>query len=195
MVDFLKKVGTDRFQEIDLEIAHTRLVNFGVIEKYKDRMVPIVDGWYYNTQSNTGVKFLQIDSIITKLGIDAKVEIGSDFIPDDTKKPTGTKRNNKLIVKFPDGEYIAEMSPQETFLQCIFKIGVDELKRKNVEWAGKPLISSYKQYNSQIQVGVNSWVYVPSNIKDKVKILRVTGAMLHLKLEVSTLFDTRRPKF
>ena len=186
MVDALREIGEDRFPDIDLMLGETRLVTRDRHNKYEKYMVEIGNGWYLNCQSDTRQKCMQLQAISKKLGMNFKVELG-DFDTDDVSAKKGFKRNNRLMVKFPDGEYVAEVSPQDTFLQCVFKIGVDALKRKQLEWAGKPLISSFQQYNNQVQVGVGQWLYVPGTIRDKVKMLKVIGAVLHLKLEVTMI--------
>ena len=41
--------------------------------------------------------------------------------------------------------------------------------------------------NSQIQVGANRWIIVPNTTRDKAKLLRVIGAMLHVNMEINTI--------
>ncbi len=187
MLDALREIGVERFPEITLEIGGTRPISQEVPPKYRDYMEPIVDGWYLNCQSDTAPKCLQLKAIATQLGIDMKAEIG-DFETDCVRAAIPKKtRDSRLMVKFPDGEYVAEISPTDAFSQTVFKIGIKELKKKNIQWAGKPFISSFQQFKNQVQVDTNAWMIVPGATKDKAKMLTVIGAMMHIKLDVMIL--------
>ena len=59
--------------------------------------------------------------------------------------------------------------------------------RKEVKWNGCQLITTSKTDNNQIQINENRWIVVPRLNKDKVKLLRVIGAILHLKINVTLI--------
>ena len=113
--------------------------------------------------------------------------MGTDFITSDAKVVKQKKKNIKLLVKFPDGEYVGGENPIDTFIDTIWKIGVEEVKRRGMEYCGKPLITTVKQYNGQIQVGENRWLTIPPQTKDKAKMLVVINAVMRLNLEVSII--------
>ena len=91
------------------------------------------------------------------------------------------------MVKFPDGEYVANDSALDTYLETIWKLGIDDIMRKHLTWGGKDLITTSQVANGQIQVGERRWVMVPNITKDKAKLLRVVAAMLHIKLEITII--------
>ena len=41
-------------------------------------------------------------------------------------------------------------------------------------------------YN-QVQIDSNRWIIVPNTTKEKVRLLRVIGAMLHVKMDISVI--------
>ncbi len=187
-IEALVTIGSQNFEKITTENCRLPLLSREIYPRYKDWMKPVCDGWYVNTQSDTGQKYMQLNSIKTQLGIDMEVEIGTDFITSDVKvEQKKMKRDTKLLVKFPDGEYIGCPNPIDTLLETIWKIGVEEIRRKGIEFSGKPVITYSKQYNGQVQVGENLWLTVPNQTKDKYKMLLIIKAMMRLNMEVSMI--------
>lgn len=188
MIDSLIEIGPDRFQEIHLVMCHLPLLSLEVYPKYKEWMKPVCNGWYLNTQSNTDTKYLQLRAISEALDLGLEIELSSDLEPTESgKKEKGTKSKDKLLVKFPDNEYIANDSSLDTFLQTIWKLGIDDIARRNIFWAGRPLVSAFKTNNTQVQVGLNRWVTVPTTTKDRYKLLRVISMHLHINLEITII--------
>ena len=134
LIAALCEIGADRFPEINLELCHLPLLSQEIYPRYKEWMKPVCDGWYINAQSDTDQKYLQLRSINDSLALGLNVEVGYDFeTTKKTDKKSGTKSKDKLLVKFPDGEYIANQNTTDTFLECLWKLGIDEIKRKGVE--------------------------------------------------------------
>ena len=187
-IEVLVEIGSENFDKITIENCHFPLLSKEIYPKFKDWMKPVCDGWYANMQSDTRQKYMQLMSIKNQLGIDIVVEMGTDFITSDAKIIQKTKKkDSKLLVKFPDGESICGENTIDTYIDTIRKIGVDELKRRGIEYSGKPLITVTKQYNGQVQVGENRWLTIPPLTKDKVKILRVISSTMRLNLEVNII--------
>ena len=90
-------------------------------------------------------------------------------------------------MRFPDGEYVANGSALDTYLETIWKLGVDDIMRKHLSWGGKDLITTQQVANAQVQVGERRWVMVPNMTKDKAKVLRVVSAMLRINIEVTLI--------
>lgn len=188
MIATLQELGTDVISKVKLEMCHLPLVSKEIYPKYKEWIKPICDGWYINMQSNSDTKFLQLKAINNQLALGLTIEIGEDF--EACKNPNReihTKSNNKLLVKFSNRKYIANDSTLDTFLEVIWELGIDKIKQKELSWGGKPLVSTSKMFNNQVQVGCNRWITVPGPTKDKVKLLRVIGAMLKIKMEVTII--------
>ncbi len=193
MVDVLRHIGVERFPMIDLTVSDTRLVTRDVPEKYKEWNEHIADGWYLITQSVTEQKYMQLKAINTKLDLGMKVEIGEDFEttdePPTTVQKRSSKKDNLLAVQFPDGTIVRGHSVRNTFELCAKRMGLDAIKRKNILWAGRPVITSSQQYRNQERVDSNTWLYIPATQNDCTKLLRVMGAMLRQNIKVGTTFD------
>lgn len=188
MIAVLKYIGADYFPKITLEVCHLPILSKTIYPKYAKYMKPVCDGWYVNTQSDTTSKYMQLCSVNQELGLGLKIEIGEDLPtqedPDRVKK---TRVKDKLLVRFPDGEYFANSNSTDTFLEVVWQLGIDEIKRKGLQWGDKPLITHTKLYNGQIQVGEDRWIFVPGTTQKKVKLLRVISAMLRIKLDISVI--------
>lgn len=187
-IDALIAIGSENFPKITTENCHLPLLSKEIYPNYADYMKPVCDGWYVNAQSDTGQKYMQLVSIQRQLGIAMEVEIGTDFITSDAKvAQKSKKKDDKLLVKFPNGEYAAGENPIDTLIEAIWQIGPEKIKRKELEFKGKPVITLSKQFNGQVQVGENFWLTVPSQTKDKYMMLRSINAMMKLGLEVSLI--------
>ena len=188
MLAVLQELGEDVISKIELELCHLPIVSKERYPKYRKWMKPICDGWYINTQSNSDSKFLELKSINDQLSLNLKLELGADLDAEDKPdKEKRTKSKDKLLVKFPDGQYFANNSTLDTFLEVVWEIGMDNIKRKDLSWGGNPLITTSKMFNNQVQVDSQRWIIVPNSTRDKIKLLRVIGAMLHINMEISTI--------
>ena len=188
MVAVLQELGEDVISKNELELCHLPIVSKEIYPKYRKWMKPICDGWYINTQSNSDSKFLELKSINDQLSLNLKLELGADLDAEDKPdKEKRTKSKDKLLVKFPDGQYFANNSTLDTFLEVVWEIGIDNIKRKDLSWGGNPLITTSKMFNNQVQVDSQRWIIVPNSTRDKIKLLRVIGAMLHINMEISTI--------
>lgn len=188
MINVLTEIGSDKFPAINLELCHLPLLSKEIYPQYKEWMKPVCDGWYLNAQSNSDSKYLQLRSISEQFSLGLNIELGTDF--ETEKKPIKEKKSrtkDKLLVKFPDGEYVGNDSAMETFLEVVWKLGIDDIMRKNLTWGSNSLITTSKVINSQVQVGENRWIIVPGTTKDKVKLLRVIMALLHTNLEITII--------
>lgn len=131
---------------------------------------------------------MQLHSIKEQLELQMEVEMGTDFITSDAKVIQKTKkRDNKLLVKFPDGEYVAGENPINTLLDAIWKIGPEIIRRKELMFKDKLIVTYSKKYNGQVQVGQDLWLTVPNMTNDKYKMLRVISSSLRLNLEISII--------
>ena len=188
MIDALVAIGSENFPKITTENCHLPLLSKEIYPKYKDWMKPVCDGWYINAQSDTGQKYMQLTSIKSQLGIAMEVEMGTGFITSDAKVvQKSKKKDDKLLVRFPNGEYAAGENPIDTLIDAIWQIGPDNIRRKELTFKDKPIITLSKQYNGQVQVGQNLWLTVLNQTKDKYKMLRIIDVMMKLGLEISII--------
>lgn len=188
MIATLAEIGSDKFPMIKMEVCHLPMLSKEIYPQYEKYMKPVCDGWYANTQSNTDAKYMQLKSIDRQLDLNLKIEMGDDFETEvPPNKEVRSKSKDNLLVKFPDGEFVANGCSTDTFLECIWKLGIEDIKRKDLSWGGNALVSSSHTLRNQIQVDQNRWVIVPNTTKDKAKLLRVISAMLHVKLEINII--------
>lgn len=188
MLATLNKIGSDKFPAINMELCHLPLLSKEIYPQYKRWMKPLCDGWYLNAQSNTDNKYMQLRTINDQLDLGLTIEVGVDFETQvDTNKERKVRKNDKLLVRFPDGEYVANGSALDTYLETIWKLGIDDIMRKHLSWGGKDLITTEQVTNAQVQVGERRWVMVPNMTKDKAKVLRVASAMLRINIEVTLI--------
>lgn len=187
-IDTLIAIGSENFPKITTENCHLPLLSKEIYPRYKDYMKPVCDGWFVNAQSDTGQKYMQLVSIKSQLGIEMKVEMGTGFITSDAKVvQKSKKRNNKLLVRFPNGYYAAGENPIDTLIDAVWQIGPENIRRKELTFKDKPIITFSKQYNGQVQVGQNLWLTVPGQTKDKYKMLCILNVMMKLGLEISII--------
>lgn len=140
MIAALNEIGEDRFSSIKLELCHLPLLSKEIYPKYQKDMKPICEGWYLNAQSNSDTKFLQLKAINEQLELGLKIELGSDFeTVEDPEKERKTRGRDKLLVKMPDGEFIANDSALETFLEVIWNLGIEDIRKKKCLGVVSPL--------------------------------------------------------
>lgn len=181
-IETLKKIGTDNFDEINIEVCHLPLFTKEIYPQYKDDMEMVDNGWYVNTRGGVYNKAAQLKIISEQFNIGLTVDVSADFKGERVSR--GSKNLLVLQITFPDGTVIGEENTTETFMQCVWKIGIEKVRQLNLLHGGKPLITHNKQYNNQIHIDSNKWLLVPSATKDKVKLLKVMNIMLHLNMDI-----------
>ena len=188
MIATMQELGDGVIANIKLLSCHLPLLSKEIYPKYKEWMKPVCNGWYLNTQSNSDTKFLQLNAINEQLSLGLKIELGEDFVAQDNpNKEKRTRTKGEILVKLPDGQCFANNSITNTFLEVIREIGIDKIKQKELTWCGKPLITTSKMFNGQVQIDNERWFIVPNTTKDKVKLLRVIGAMLRINMEITSI--------
>ena len=188
MIATMQELGDDVIANIKLQSCHLPLLSKEIYPRYKEWMKPVCNGWYLNTQSNSDTKFLQLNAINEQLSLGLKIELGEDFIAQDNpNKEQRTRTKGEILVKLPDGQCFANNSITNTFLELIREIGIDKIKQKELTWCGKPLITTSKMFNGQVRIDNERWIIVPNTTKDKVKLLRVIGAMLRINMEITSI--------
>lgn len=188
LVEVLKTIGSENFANITTENCRLPLLSKEIYPRFKEYMKPVCDGWYVNTQSDTGQKYMQLISIKSQLGIAMEIEVGSDFITSDAKVIQKSKKGrDDLLVKFPNGYYAAGENPIDTLIDAVWQIGPENIRRKELMFKGKSIITMSKQYNGQVQVGQNLWLTVPGQTKEKYQMLRIIDVMMKLGLEITLI--------
>lgn len=98
-ISVLCEIGPERFHDINLELCHRPLLAQEIYPRYKDWMKPVCDGWYVNTQSDTGQKYMQLRAINDSLNLGLTVEVGYDL--------RQQKRQTKSVVQSQKKSYLS----------------------------------------------------------------------------------------
>ena len=188
MIEVFKEIGSEKFPLITLEMCKLPLISQEIYPRFKSYMKPICDGWYLNSQSNTDTKYMQLRAINDVLQLGLAIELGEDFKPQENpNKWKQTRPKDKLLVKFPDGEYIGNDRSLDTFLEAVWKIGINEIARKDIQWCGRSLITAYKENNRQVQVDTIRWINAPTTTKDRAKLLKIIALHLKINLDITII--------
>lgn len=183
----IRKIGADKVAGLNMEWRHYALCSKDPVPGYESYMKPLDNGWWINTQSNTGEKYRLLKAIVTKLGLDCKLEIGTDFETSKTKGFVKTRKSvGKLAIKFADGKFVGGVHPKDSYIQAITKIGLDTVYYKDFDDHGQKLVTSYKRYENQVQSG-DKWITIPVQTKDKISALRRISQKLNLGLEITVI--------
>ncbi len=186
-VEALRKIGADKVAEVNMEWRHNALCSREPLPGFEKYMKPLDNGWLINTQSDTSEKYLILKSITSKLGIDCKVELGEDFETSKTKGfVKGRQKVGGLLIQFADGEYVGGVSPKDSYLQAINKIGVDTICYRGFEDRGRELVTRYNKYNGQVLSG-DKWITIPGQTKDKISALQRISQKLGLGLKITVI--------
>lgn len=184
-METLRRIGSEHFHRIKLKVKGYPLLSKESFPAFKDKTEEVCDGWNVITAGDAGERFIKLRAIAKQLAINMKVEIGDDFITE--KSPTSqTKKSpiRKLKVIFPNNGFLNGENSINTFVETIRRIGPEVIKRKEIEYQGKPVITFSKVHNSQVQEG-NYWVTVPGTTIEKYKMLRLLSSKMKLGLDVS----------
>ncbi|HCY74165.1 MAG TPA: hypothetical protein DHU75_08940 [Rikenellaceae bacterium] len=186
-VESLRKIGVEKLQNVHLDIYKRPIITREIYTGYEADIKPLDNGWYVFACGDSSEKFIRLKSIVNQLGEDIVVEIGTNFETSNIKGFSKTKKKiGDLLVQFPDGEYIGGISPKETYIQTIIKIGIDTIYYKGFEDHGQELVTRYNKYKGQVQSG-DKWITIPTQTKDKISALERISQKLDLKLKMTII--------
>ena len=190
MIQSIEKIGVERVAALNMEACHIPLVAQEVSKKYAPWIKPMSNGWYLMAQSDTKQKYMQLVSIITQLEVKADVELGEfDTISATSNARKGDTRKKKaqLSVTFPDGTILQGESPLQTYIMAINAIGLERIKKTNINIGNSPITTPNKKYNGQVKLDSGEWLTIPVTVKDKYKILRVISSLTHVPFVVKII--------
>lgn len=186
-VESLRKIGVEKLQDVHLEVYKRPIITREVYEGFEADIKPLDNGWYVFACGDSTEKYLRLTSIINQLGIDVKVEIGTDFETSNIKGFSKSKKKiGGLLIQFADGEFIGGDSPKDSYIQAITKIGLDTICYKGFEDHGEELVTRYNKYKSQVQSG-GKWITIPGQTKDKIRALERISEKLNLGLKITVI--------
>ncbi len=190
MIDAICKIGVERVAQLNMEVCHVPLVAQEVSPRYARWTKRIDDKWFLMAQGDTIQKYMQMVSIIKQLGIDVKVELG-DFEtlePVKAQKLESKKRKKvKMEVTLGDKTFTHGSDTILTFLEVVEHIGVAKVKKTGIKFGKFPIVTNAKMANNQIETSTGEWLTVPTQAKDKYKILKVISSMTHTPMEIKIM--------
>lgn len=148
----------------------------GMTQEQLANLVGCSPGYVSFLEQNRGIPGEQIyEKLIETLG---------EFSEDSTEK----NLKNSLAVKMDNGQWISEEKAIETFIEVIKEIGIEKVKKRNINVNGIGLISQY-DYDGKAQKSVeveNQTYYIVSgtNTIKKKRILEDISKQLKLNLLV-----------
>ena len=192
MMQTIDIIGVERVASLGMEVCHVPLVSREIVPKYAEwtKEIKPGSGWYLMAQSDTKQKYMQMKSIFQQLGIGAKVEMGDfETLASDRNegKRKAHKKKSKLCVTFADGFVVCSTDHQHVYLDTLRYIGIDKVRKTNLQITGKPIIAKERKSTSQIQLSTGEWLSVPPQVKDKYKILKIISSMTHTPFEVKIM--------
>lgn len=190
MIDAICKIGVERVAQLNMEVCHIPLVAQEVNPRYARWTKKIDDKWFLMAQSDTKQKYMQMVSIVKQLGMDVKVELGDfeSFEPVNVHKlETKKKRKVQLEVTLGGKTFKHGSDTILTFLDVVEHIGVDKVKKTGILVGKFPIVTAGKKANNQTETSTGEWLTVPTQIKDKYKILRVISSMTHTPMEIKVI--------
>ncbi len=179
-------IGVERVAGLGMVACHQPLLTKGEYpQKYRGWVKDLPGGWHLLAQSDTAQKFIQLKSIVRQLGLDAKVEYG-DFEASLPEKRNVIRRKAKMSVRFAADGHTIEGYTGDAFRATVEHIGIDKVKRTNLIVLGsKRIITPSKSSNDQVQLSTGEWLTIPSQIRDKIKVLNVMSLLTRVKFDVS----------
>lgn len=169
-LEVLRKFDPAVLATVGLEIGHKPIFS---VEKYADManyMEELRDGWYVNTRSDTSAKYLQLSHLNKTLGLDLKIEM-TDSCEGMTKCSREAKARKEQIVFSVNGvKGEVNGGAKGLFCSVMERIDTEMLHRKSFEVFGKELVTTFRKYPSQVQIGNGLWVTVPRSMKEVLKV-------------------------
>lgn len=187
VIETLKKIGSERFDEINLFVKEQRLVSFGRQNGYSSSYIKeICDGWFYLNQSDAYTKFLQLDNIRRQLNLDIKIELNEAFKAQCNPKTTRKSSKRQTIkVTMADGGVIDYEGHGDVFMTCIDKLSPRNVSAKaNIDFHGSSLFTTSNISGNRLKVAEFLYVAIPQTAKETFKILKLISARLGLSRQM-----------
>ena len=188
LIEAINKIGVERVAALGMEANHLPLVSTEIVPRYAPWTKQIKEGWYLLAQSDTKQKYMQLRTIAEKLSINLRVEMGKfDAVELSPKKERAAEKPKqkraKLHVTFADGCTLCD-GYQKVFVAAIEHIGLDKVKKIDIKFGMKRILTPLKMYNGQTQLSSGEWLSLPRLMKDAYKMLKVISSMTHTPLEL-----------
>ena len=152
-------------------------------------MMPLTDGWWVNTQSDSSQKYLQLRSVKTKLGLEYDVQLAEEFDEYNEAATQKSRKQDLICVYYGEDEFIHAAHNEDVFVKTIERIGAERILYKSIEFLGKETVTRYNKYPKQRKLDCGLWVTIPNSSKDMRRALEYINEKLKIGLRVSSLSE------
>lgn len=189
VIAVLRKIGEEKFPEINLMRGNKRVVSQTYNPKLKNYTKEILTGWYYFNQTDTREKTNQLINLNRQFNLGMKIEVGMFKGVPDPSIPGTTRSKNRLIVTMPDGQIIDHESYRQVFADCIYRLGPRRVAYKaNIEVSkNQDLFSATNPNGNRFQLDETLYMLMPATAKEAMKYLKIIALKLNEKISVEYL--------
>ena len=188
-IEAIKKIGPEVFASAGLEIGKLPVVSKECYAKYIKYMMPLSDGWWVNTQSDSSQKYLQLISVKNKLGLDYEIQMAEEFDEYNEAATQKSRKQDLICVYYTEEEYIHAPHNEDVFVKTVERIGAERIMHRCIEFLGKETVTRYNKYPKQRKLDCGLWVTIPNSSKDMRRALEYIDDKLKIGLKVSSLSD------
>lgn len=189
VIAVLRKLGKERFSEINFTLGNKRVVSQDYNPKLKNYLKEITDGWYYFNQNDTKGKTNQLINLNRQFDLGMTIEVGAFKGTANPSIPGSTRSKNRLVVTMSNGEVIDHESYKQVFADCIYKLGPRRVSAKaNIELSrNQDLFSASNPDGSRFQLDETLYMLEPYTAKEAMKILGLIAKRLNENISVEYL--------
>jgi len=192
LVEVIRNYNPEQIAALNIYLAGGNLVSKEGSEKYEKCQVPIQDGYYVMTLSDTPRKYQILKTISDSL----KLNLTVDFISiDDSDQPQALpkpypiplQKKPKIRVTFPDGKVIQEGRVSQTLVNVVKYVGAENVRGLEISINKDNLITNKvapAYENSVKPLGNGLFVHTNSNTQTKFAQIQKISDDLKLELEV-----------
>jgi len=188
-MEAIKKIGPEVFASAGLEIGKLPVVSTECYERYKKYMMPLTDGWWVNTQSDSSQKYLQLVSVKNKLELDYDVRLAEEFDEYNAAATQKSRKQDLICVHYSEDEFIHALHNEDVFVATIERIGPERIMHRCIEFMGKDIVTRYNKYPKQRKLDCGLWATIPNSSKDMRRALEYIDDKLKIGLKVSSLSE------
>lgn len=189
VISVLKRIGKERFPEINFMQGENRVVSRDYNPKLKNYLKEITDGWYYFNQNDTRGKTNQLINLNNQFNLGMKIEVGAFKGTTDPSIPGTTRSKNRIVVTMPDGKVINHESYRQVLADCIYRLGPRRVSAKaNIQLSKKQdLFSATNLAGNRFQLDETLYMLMPHTAKDAMKVLKIIASRLNERISVEYL--------
>ncbi|MEI6556082.1 MAG: hypothetical protein WCL70_10865 [Paludibacter sp.] len=192
LVEVIRNSDPEQITALNIYLAGVNLVTKELSEKYEKCQMPIQDGYYVMTLSDTPRKYQIIKTISDALNLNLTVEFISIDDSDQPQAPSKpypipVQLKAKIRVKLPDGRIIQEGRVSQTLVNVVEYAGAEKVRSLDIPINKDNLITNKvapAYENSVKSVGNGLFVHTNSSTQTKFAQIQQISDDLNLGLIV-----------